>query len=205
MLRDDELPAAVVGRAVERLQEALERLEERTLDVQLLASASMGRLRLAPRRVTVGRLAAGLPGSPDVHGGGPDVELDVDPELFPRILRDLWEAGSAAPAPRSLRLVVVTTLPWIELRVERDADPIDPEVLQALFEPFDLNDDASGITIGLYLARALAVAHGGTIGVDQDDEGASLWVRLPAVPVMPTPDRPAHAPEEKHDVQARLR
>ena len=51
----------------------------------------------------------------------------------------------------------------------READPIDPQVLHALFEPFDLNDDATGVTIGLYLARALAVAHGGTIGVEQDD------------------------------------
>ena len=70
--------------------------------------------------------------------------------------------------------------PWIELRAERDADPIDPVVLQALFEPFDLNDDATGITIGLYLARALTVAHGGTVGVEQDDRGAVLWVRVPA-------------------------
>ena len=61
----------------------------------------------------------------------------------------------------------------------RDADPIEPRVLQALFDPFDLNDDATGVTIGLYLARALAVAHGGTLGVEQDDDGAVLWVRVP--------------------------
>jgi signal transduction histidine kinase len=53
-------------------------------------------------------------------------------------------------------------------------------VLQALFDPFDLNDDATGITIGLYLARALTVAHGGTVGVEQDDHGGVLWVRIPA-------------------------
>jgi signal transduction histidine kinase len=52
-------------------------------------------------------------------------------------------------------------------------------VLTALFEPFDLNDDSTGVTIGLYLARALVVAHGGTLGADQDESGAVLWIRIP--------------------------
>jgi signal transduction histidine kinase len=83
------------------------------------------------------------------------------------------------PTPRSLQLEATTVGPWVELRVVRAADPIDPAVLTALFEPFDLNDDGTGVTIGLYLARALTVAHGGTIGVDQDDDSAVLWVRVP--------------------------
>jgi signal transduction histidine kinase len=135
----------------------------------------------------VGTLVAHLPGPPDVHGDGPEVLVDVDPDLFPLVLRDLWQAGQSAPAPRHMRLVVSTVGPWIELRVERAADPIDPQILQALFDPFDLNDDATGITIGLYLARALAVAHGGTIGVEQDDEQAALWVRVPGVPTSTFP------------------
>lgn len=186
MLKDDELPASMTAQAVSRLDEALERLAERSLDVQLLASASMGRLVLEPRPVSVGQLVELLPGPPLVGGEGPDVTVVVDPQLFARVLRDLWESAATQPAPRSMRLSVTTTGPWVELRVHRDADPIDPQLLQALFDPFDLNDDATGITIGLYLARALAVAHGGTIGVDQDDEGAVLWVRVPVdLPTLP--------------------
>lgn len=189
MLKDDELPPSMTGQAVSRLDEALERLAERSLDVQLLASASMGRLVLEPRPVTVEQLVERLPGPPAVGGEGPDVTVVVDPGLFARVLRDLWESASAQPTPRSMQLTVATVPPWVELRVHRDADPIDPQLLQALFDPFDLNDDATGITIGLYLARALAVAHGGTIGVDQDDEGAVLWVRVPVAP-SPQPLRP---------------
>ena len=191
MLKDDELPPSIAGQAVTRLDEALERLAERSLDVQLLASASMGRVALEPRPVSVGQLVDRLPGPPVVGGEGPDTTVDVDPALFRRVLRDLWDAASSPPTPRSMRLTVATVPPWVELRVHRDADPIEPQRLQALFDPFDLNDDATGITIGLYLARALAVAHGGTIGVDQDDEGAVLWVRVPV-------DRTSnpHAPEE---------
>ena len=111
--------------------------------------------------------------------GDVEAEVLVDPGHFRRILRDLWWAAGLAPEPRGRRLEVAVIDPWVEVRVVRDAEPIEPRVLQALFDPFDLNDDATGVTIGLYLARALVVAHGGTLGVEQDDDGAVLWVRVP--------------------------
>jgi signal transduction histidine kinase len=179
MLSSDAVPAARTPDILERLCAALERLSERRLDVELLATSSLGRLVVRPERVRVADLAAGLDGLTGIGGEGGDVEIDVDPVQFPRVLRDLWLAGSSLPIPRSLSLEVATVDPWVEIRVVRDADPIDTGVLQALFDPFDLNDDGTGVTIGLYLARALTVAHGGTIGVDQDEHSAALWVRVP--------------------------
>ncbi len=178
MLDEGDIPPSMLADTVSRLDGSLTRLSERILDVELLAQASLGRIRLSPRTVSVGELAHGLPGLDMVGGGGPEVEVRVVPDLFRRVLRDLWEAGSLRPAPRALRLEVTTVSVWVELRVVRDADPIEPAVLQALFEPFDTNDDETGVTIGLYLARALTVAHGGTVGVDQDEHGAALWVRI---------------------------
>ena len=52
-------------------------------------------------------------------------------------------------------------------------------VLQALFDPFDANDDTTGVTDGLYLARALVVAHGGFLGAEGNDNGTVLFARLP--------------------------
>ncbi|MEP9364925.1 HAMP domain-containing sensor histidine kinase [Nocardioides sp. CN2-186] len=182
MLAEDDVPPAALGRTVGKLEDALRRLADRIVDVELLASASLGLLRLEPERVTVGELTAGLVGLTEVGGEGPDVEVLVDPEMFRLVLRDSWLAWQSRPAPRSLRLEVVLVAPWVELRLVRDADPIDTDVLQALFEPFDLNDDGTGVTIGMYLARALVIAHGGTLGVDQDQAGAVLWIRLPHRP-----------------------
>jgi K+-sensing histidine kinase KdpD len=179
MLREGDVPPDAIEGPIRRLNDALGRLAERVLDVELLAGASLGRLQLAPEPTTVGELVSGLPGFEGVDGEGPDVEITVDRALFPRVLRDLWEAGGLRPTPRSLRLEVATVPPWVEVRIVRDADPIDAGVLQALFEPFDLNSDDTGVTIGLYLARALTVAHGGTVGVDQDENGAVLYVRVP--------------------------
>jgi len=195
MLDEGDIPPAMLADTVGRLDTSLARLAERILDVELLGAASLGRLRLSPRSVTVAELAGGLPELPGVEGEGPDVRVQVDPGLFRRVLRDLWEAGSLRPAPRSLRLEVSTMSMWVELRVVRDADPIDPQVLQALLEPFETNEDDTGVTIGLYLARALTVAHGGTLGVDQDEHGAAFWVRIPRRPA--TPLRPPGPEKEK--------
>lgn len=172
-LADDEIPATMT-----KLAGSLDRLAERTRDVELLAAASLGRIRIDPVQTTVRELMATLPTAQPTDSEIGEVIVEIDPKVFPRVLRDLWTAAALAPAPRSVHLEVALDDPWVEFRVVRDADPIPPPVLQALFDPFDINDDATGVTIGLYLARALAVVHGGTIGVEQDDQRAALWVRV---------------------------
>jgi signal transduction histidine kinase len=199
MLAEGDVPPAAAARTVARLESALDRLAERVVDVELLAAASLGLVRLERSRVSLGELAALLPDVAEVHGLGPDVVVDVDADLFRRVLRDLWTAAQLQPAPRAVRLAVAEAGPWWEITVSRDADPIDPAVLTALFEPFELNDDGTGVTIGLYLARALVVAHGGTLGADQDENGAVLWVRIPRGA------DPIRQPDEETHVQARLR
>lgn len=187
MLADEELDPPLL-RTVAKLEESLGRLTERVLDVELLAAASLGLLRPEPVAVPVRRLLGGV-GSPYAPEDVADVTACVDPTLFGRVLRDLWEAGNALPTPRRVRWEAAARGSWVELRVVREADPIDPAVLQALFDPFDLNDDATGVTIGLYLARALTVAHAGTLGVEQDDDHAVLWVRVPRADT--TTDQPS--------------
>lgn len=174
MLAEGDVPPAAAARSVSRLEDALARLAERVRDVELLAAASMGLLRLEKERVPLGDL---MPEDTEVTGG--DTVLHVDPDLFRRVLRDVRAAAELAPAPRSVRVDVAAVGPWWEISVARDGDPIDTTVLTALFEPFELNDDGTGVTIGLYLARALVVAHGGTLGASQDEHGAVLWIRVP--------------------------
>lgn len=183
LLDDDELAPEMVRDTVAKLSRALQQLANRTYDVELLAKAALGLVRVDPRPVGVRRLLAELalvdPAAAEVTGTGLDGEVVVDPVLFALVLRDLWIASGTSPAPRARELHVSVDDGCQEVRLVRFADPVDPRVLQALFEPFDLNDDATGVTVGLYLARALTVAHGGTLGLEQDDEHAELWVRLP--------------------------
>lgn len=201
LLMDDDVPVAVTQRSLARLDTALRSLAERITDLELLAASSLGRVSLSTTVLGVGELVPALADLGVTTGAGMEIEVEVDPDRFTRVLRDLWQAAATAPVPRSLRLEAASVPPWVELRVVRDADPVDPRVLHAWFEPFEANDDATGVTIGLYLARALTVAHGGTIGVDQDQDGAVLWVRLPD-PSRRTATRPE---ETTDDLQDRLR
>lgn len=188
LLDDPGVEPATVAEIAGHLQGALDRLDEQALEVELLTAAMLGRLVLDARPVRVGELTRVLVPAPAVGGEGDRVEVHVDPALFSRVLRDLWSAAASVGAPpRTLRLEVETVHPWVELRIVRDGEPIEPATLHALFEPFDRDDDNERVTVGLYLARALTVVHGGTIVVDQDDRRTVLAVRVPDARATPTP------------------
>jgi K+-sensing histidine kinase KdpD len=116
----------------------------------------------------------------EIDGLGGAVEVVVDPALLRRVLRDLWQAAATSPPPYRRSLEVRRVGSWLELRVLREGAPVDAEALRALLAPFDVNGDGTGVRIGLHLARTLAAAHGGAVGVDEADDGAVFWVRLPA-------------------------
>ena len=71
------------------------------------------------------------------------------------------------------------------LRVRDNGPGIAPEVQQHIFDHFARARDAGegglrGIGLGLAIARAIAEAHGGTIGLDSSPgTGATFWVQLP--------------------------
>ena len=101
------------------------------------------------------------------------------------------DGGPQEPAPDRVSIDVVETGSWHEIRVVREGNPISPMVVKALFDPFDANDDATGVTVGLYLARAMVVAHGGFLGAEGDDETTVLLARLPSEPAVdPEPSDP---------------
>lgn len=195
MLAEDEVPEEQVGDAHTRLADALTRLSEHILDVELSASASLGRVRVNIEPVDVASLAAELEGSPGVRHGG-EVTVYADPRLLSRVLRDLWAMAHRDPAPDRVSIDVVESGSWHEIRVVREGTPIGPMVLKALFDPFGTNDDTTGVTIGLYLARALTVAHGGFLGAEGDDHSTVLLARLPREPA---PDPEPAGPESDGD------
>ena len=200
LLGDLSVDVAQREQALTRLQAALDLLDERTCEVELLTAAMLGRLEPDPSLVSVGELAASFTLPEDIGGEGADALVHVDPELFTRVLRDLWRAAvTTRPAPRQVWLEVCRDAPWTEVRVVRVGDPIDPGTARALFEPFDAPDGRhSGVTVGLYLARALAVVHGGTVGMEQDDDHAVLSVRVPEPPTTTAGPEDQH-PHHHHD------
>ena len=178
MLADGDVPEDQVTDSVDRLTDALSRLSEHILDVELSASASLGRIRVNVEPIDVAALCRGLVGSPEVREGA-GLTVYGDPLLISRVIRDLWTTAHREPEPGRVVIDVVETGSWHEIRVVREGAPISPMVLKALFDPFGTNDDTTGVTIGLYLARALTVAHGGILGAEGDDHSTVLLARLP--------------------------
>lgn len=192
VLAEGDVPAEQVPASFEKLSESLRRLSETILDVELSTAASLGRLRLDAGPVTLEEVRQRVPGVPAVRRGG-GLTLHADAELLARILRDLWAVATREPEPASVAVDVVTKGPWHEIRVVRTGDPLEHRILQVLMDPFGSdNDDTTGVTTGLYMARALAVAHGGIIGAEGDEDGTVLLVRLPRHP-RPDPATPSRA------------
>ena len=177
ILADGDLPEEMTASTVGKLGAALTLLAERTQEVEYLAAASLGRLRVTRCSLPAIEL---VPGSEVTPIGDLAATVDTDPGLATRVVRGLWAAADTAPSPTDRQLQVRSTGRWTELRVVRTGEPISARTLHALFEPFDRNDDATGVSTGLYLARALSVALGGTIGLEQDSRRAVFWLRLPA-------------------------
>jgi len=192
MLAEGEVPEHQVTDSLERLSDALTRLSEHILDVELAASASLGRIAVRVEAVDVASLCQGLDGSPGVRQGA-DLIVYADPRLLSRVLRDLWTTAHREPVPDSVAIDVVEAGSWHEIRVVREGTPIGPTVIRALFDPFGANDDATGVTIGLYMARALTVAHGGFLGAEGDNQSTVLLARLPREPAA-DPEPPGPGP-----------
>jgi signal transduction histidine kinase len=178
LLSLDEVPSDQLSHAHGRVLDALTRLTEHVLDVELAAAVSLGRTRVNIELVDVASLARGLAGSPSVRHGS-HLKVRADPKLLGRVLRDLWTTANRDPVPAAVHIDVVETGSWHEIRVVREGVQISPMVLKALFDPFDANDDTTGVTLGLYPARALTVAHGGFLGAEGEGQRTVLLVRLP--------------------------
>lgn len=190
VLAEGDVPEDQVTESLERLSDALNRLSEHILDVELATSSSLGRIRVRLEPVEVAALCGELDGSPEVRRGA-DITVHADRQLLGRVLRDLVATARQEPAPDAVVVDIVETASWHEIRVVREGIPISPMVIKALFDPFGTNDDATGVTIGLYLARALTVAHGGILGAEGDDQTTVLYARLPrATAVGPEPPGP---------------
>jgi two-component system NtrC family sensor kinase len=69
---------------------------------------------------------------------------------------------------------------WIELCVADQGPGVQLEQLELAFEPFvSTRDPWQGAGLGLWAARAIAEAHGGTLTVENRDGGAVFTLRLP--------------------------
>lgn len=69
---------------------------------------------------------------------------------------------------------------WAVVRVIDQGPGISPELMPTLFQRFSPGPGSSGLGLGLYLARGIAEAHGGTLAVELTaDRGTTMLLAIP--------------------------
>ena len=69
-----------------------------------------------------------------------------------------------------------------QLSVSNQGDPIPPQALEKLFEPFErgaVRPSQQGLGLGLYISSQIAVAHGGNLSASSTPEETRFTFRMP--------------------------
>ena len=88
-----------------------------------------------------------------------------------------------APAGSTIRTRAVPTPVGVRFEVDDEGPGVSPEERERIFEPFVRGDHERGLGagLGLTIAREVATAHDGRVGVGEaPGGGARFWVEVPS-------------------------
>jgi signal transduction histidine kinase len=120
----------------------------------------------------------------DVRPGRP---RPLRPRAVAQLLSNLLAnalAHGAAGRPVAVR-ASATPAGALELSVANAGEPIPPDTIGRLFQPFfraPAKAAHQGLGLGLYIAAEIARAHGGTLDVASTPEETRFTFRMPAPP-----------------------
>jgi signal transduction histidine kinase len=102
-------------------------------------------------------------------------------QLFSNLLGNALSYGSSN---QPIRVRAISEVGSFELSVANAGEPIPPAALEHLFHPFyrsAVQHNREGLGLGLYIAREIAMAHGGTLEVESTRDETSFTFRMPAI------------------------
>ncbi|HWE60582.1 MAG TPA: GAF domain-containing sensor histidine kinase [Chloroflexota bacterium] len=180
-------------RSAENIAASLDRLGSMIVDILDAGRLEQGLFALILQPVDLAALArqtAGALQTPDrgeIEVRSPEklVLERADPGRLRQALENLiGNALAHGPAGAPVAVELATELrqggEWAVLRVCDQGPGIAPDLLPALFERFARGPESTGLGLGLYLARGIAQAHGGTLTVEsQPGEGTMFSLALP--------------------------
>jgi len=99
----------------------------------------------------------------------------ADPNLMAQVLAGLLtNAAQAVPIGGKVRIQCHQEGSIVELAVEDSGPGVPPELRNRIFEPF-FTTRASGIGLGLAIARQIAEAHGSSITLGESSTGGARF------------------------------
>jgi signal transduction histidine kinase len=207
LLRTDTLTPSQT-KAVVRIQTAAERMRGMVKDILDFTQTAFGvALPITPAPADFGAITRNIVA--EIAALHPDatIELTCDGNMAGR-----WDASRVAQMLANLVANAVqhgaTGEPVIvavgghddavHVRVSNMGPPIPPDARENLFSPLrqaptteaERGAGSSGLGLGLYITKEIAVAHGGSVDVTSGEEGTTFRVCLPRTPP-PAADRRA--------------
>jgi signal transduction histidine kinase len=188
---------------------ALEGWQARTVERMRSSAGRMGRIIADLLSYTRTRLGSGIPIDPraadlgavvrrvvdELRAANPDREIEVaaegdlsgtwDPDRLEQVASNLVSNAVDHGDPgRPVRIALAGGPDEVVLTVRNEGPGMPPEVLAHLFEPFSRPPDersrkASGLGLGLYIAREIVRGHGGQIVAQASGPETAVSVRLP--------------------------
>ncbi len=108
-----------------------------------------------------------------------------DPDRMLQLFQNLvWNAVHYGDATRPIAITIRGERDEVVCEIHNYGPPIPPEMLSAVFDPFRRGRAGGrGLGLGLYIARQIVIAHGGSIDVTSSaDDGTRFRVTLPRRP-----------------------
>lgn len=200
MLRtvQDLPPAAVAG--LEAMRKHVRQEADMVDDLIDAALTLTGKLSVALRPGTLGPVLRDAVSTIEPQAHQKDIAIEVTPgdygerialEADPRRLQQvfwnlLFNAVKFTPEGGRIRIAVRESPGQVEVDVADSGQGIAQEDLPHVFGAFKLQrqGNASGLGLGLYIARRIVELHGGTISVSSAGRGhgTTFAVRLPSAP-----------------------
>lgn len=199
LLRTDTLDGTQ-SKAVARVLMAAERMKAMVNDILDFTQTSLGvLLPVSPAPADMGEIAEDIAG--EVRALHPSSRIEVfregdltgrwDSARIGQMLSNLTSnAVQHGQLGEPVTVGVSGDGDAVSVQVFNQGPPISQERLNTLFTPLrqapagqaDRLTGSSGLGLGLYIAREIAVAHGGSIEVTSDEKGTTFCVRLPRTP-----------------------
>lgn len=199
LLRADTLTGTQT-KAVARIMTAAERMKGMVKDILDFTQTAFGvALPISPGRADFGDITRSIVG--EVSALHPDTRMDLtcegefsgrwDAARVGQMLANLLANAAQHGAPgEPVSIVVDGDEDSVRVQVSNAGPPIPLEARENLFSPLrqqpttegQRHAGSSGLGLGLYITKEIAVAHGGAVVVKSDEDGTTFTVRLPRTP-----------------------
>ena len=177
--REDDLRRGIG--VIRARSESLERFMGAYAQLARLPAPRLARIPIRPLVERAARLETRLPVR---VSGGPDVEIDADPDQIEQVLINLLRNAAEAAVEMQGRVSIgwscdgAPSGEWLELWIDDDGPGLSATT--NLFVPF-FTTKPQGSGIGLVLSRQIAEAHRGSVTLENrsDTRGCRARLRLP--------------------------